>query len=145
MRENIVSLRTTLNTDTDLISGLKEYVEEFGVQSGIRAYFDCNVEANVQLSPMAQAQLVRILQEALANVRKHSQAKNVRVCIDAIGDLFNLSVVDDGVGITRKPGRGHFGLQTMRERAESVGGGLTITSSPGQGTQVEVWLPLMQD
>lgn len=145
VRENIVSLRTTLNTDTDLISGLKEYVEEFGVQSGIRACFDCSVEANVQLSPMAQAQLVRILQEALANVRKHSQAKNVRVCIDAIGGLFNLSVVDDGVGITRKPGRGHFGLQTMRERAESVGGGLTITSSPGQGTQVEVWLPLMQD
>lgn len=145
VREDIMSLRTTLATDADLLSGLKEYVDEFSVQSGIRAYLACGSEPNLHISPMAQAQLIRIVQEALANVRKHAQAENVRVSIGSTTNLLNVSVVDDGVGITRREKRGHFGLQTMRERAESVNGGLTITSNPGQGTQVEVWLPLMQE
>lgn len=145
VRENIMSLRTTLDSDANLISGLKEYVDEFGVQSGIHAYLDCSVAPEIHLSPMAQAQLVRIVQEALANVRKHSQAENVRVGISAADGLLNVTVVDDGVGITRDARRGHFGLQTMRERAESASGGLTITSNPGQGTQVAVWLPLLQE
>lgn len=145
VREDIMSLRTTLATDADLLSGLKEYVDEFGVQSGIRASLDCNAEPILHISPMAQAQLIRIVQEALANVRKHAHADNVRVRIGAAAGLLNVSVVDDGVGITRDARRGHFGLQMMRERAESVSGGLTITSNPGQGTQVEVWLPLLQE
>jgi signal transduction histidine kinase len=86
---------------------------------------------------------VRIVQEALTNIRKHAQAERVKVTLAALNDRLEITIADDGVGIT--PGtipQGHFGLQTMRERAESVGGTLRITSLPGQGTTVLLSLPL---
>jgi signal transduction histidine kinase len=145
VRENILSLRTTLAGDLGLIPALRQYAEEFEVQTGIAACVVGDVEEVARLSPLAEAQLVRIVQEALANVRKHARAEQVRVRLMSRDGCLRVMVTDDGQGFgPQLVARGHFGLQTMRERAESVGGGLTIASAPGAGTQVELWLPFAQ-
>ena len=145
VRENILSLRTTLAGDLGLIPALRQYAEEFEVQTGIAARVGGDVEDVSRLSPLAEAQLVRIIQEALANVRKHARAEQVLVQLTPRNGCLRVTVSDDGQGFDAQAiGRSHFGLQTMRERAESVGGGLTVTSAPGTGTQVELWLPFVQ-
>lgn len=145
VRENILSLRTTLSADVGVIAALEEYVEEFGLQSSIQAHLKCDLSSPLRLSPMAEAQMVRIIQEALANVRKHADAKNVQVHLSKTDTCLLVSVADDGVGFEASPGKGHYGLLTMRERAESVDGGLTVTSFIGEGTQVELWLPVIEN
>jgi len=79
-----------------------------------------------------------IVSEALANVAKHANAQVVIVCVEAGRGVLNLSVRDDGVGGADPDGSGLTGL---RERAEALGGTLKLTSPPGLGTSVDVWLP----
>jgi signal transduction histidine kinase len=144
VRENILSLRTTLSDEIGLIPALDEYVSEFSIQTGIDAHLVCDLDNLPHLSPVAEAQLVRIVQEALANVRKHAQANRVQVNLTCHDHSLCATITDDGIGFTSTPTRGHFGLATMRERAREANGGLTITSKENQGTQVKLWLPLMQ-
>lgn len=144
VRENILSLRTTLSGETELIAALKDYISEFSLQSGVEARLVCDLEVMPPLSPLAAAQLVRIVQEALTNVRKHACARAAEVRLFAEEGVLRVTVTDDGVGFDGLSRRLHFGLQTMRERAESVGGGLTVNSQPNAGTQVELWLPLVR-
>jgi signal transduction histidine kinase len=141
VRESILSLRTTLSGEIGLIPALQQYVGEFGVQTGIRAELISECDELPCLSPLAEAQLVRIVQEALTNVRKHARARHTQVRLTMQHDCVSASITDDGVGINGRASQGHFGLQTMRERAESVGGGLTVSSESGAGTQVELWIP----
>lgn len=141
VRENILSLRTTLSGQAGLVSALRQYVEEFGVQTGIQAGVVADFTSEPSLSPLAEAQLMRITQEALANVRKHAHARQVEIRLALTPQRLQVTVTDDGHGFSAaEVGKGHFGLQTMRERAESVGGRLTVTSD-GAGTQLEAWLP----
>jgi two-component system nitrate/nitrite sensor histidine kinase NarX len=127
-----------------LIPALEEYVSEFGVQTGIDAHLVCDLQVPPHLSPVAEAQLVRIVQEALANVRKHAQASQVQVSLACHDRSFCVTVTDDGIGFDNLPLHGHYGLATMRERAKEAKGGLTVTSRHNEGTQVKLWLPLMQ-
>ena len=141
VRENILSLRTTLAGQAGLVPALRQYVGEFEVQTGLAAAVTCDFTGDPSLSPLAEAQLMRIAQEALANVRKHARAQHVVVDLRLTAQRLHLAVVDDGQGFAVEAvNQGHFGLHTMRERAESVGGGLTVES--GQtGTRLEAWLP----
>jgi DNA-binding NarL/FixJ family response regulator/signal transduction histidine kinase len=100
------------------------------------------------LSPMAQIQLLRIIQEALINVRKHARARHVRILFVPSGDAVQVVIADDGMGFnlsTDWRAAGHFGLEMMRERAANVGGTLEVSSVPGRGTHVIVTLPLRRD
>ena len=103
----------------------------------------CSSEA---LPPAAGVQLLRILQEALANVRKHAGSPSqVGVRMGADDGQLQMAIVDNGAGFDPAlagPGGQHFGLQVMRQRAERIGGQLTVHSSPGQGTLVEVCVRL---
>lgn len=88
----------------------------------------------------------RICQEALANVRRHSGARHVRVSLAVVDDGLLLEVADDGCGIeaeATEPRVGHLGLAGMRERAHAAGGLWRLESSPGAGTTVSAWLPLV--
>jgi signal transduction histidine kinase len=79
----------------------------------------------------------------LTNIRKHAQAKQVQVALTSLHNRLEISITDDGVGFSAGAvPHGHFGLQTMRERADSVGGRLTISSLPGHGTTITLSLPL---
>ncbi|MFW6183859.1 MAG: GAF domain-containing sensor histidine kinase [Chloroflexota bacterium] len=145
VRDNILSLRTTLSGDAGLIPALQEYVREFGVQSGADARLVTCFNSPPRLSPLAEVQLVRIVQEALTNVRKHAGAEHVEVQLSPLDGGLNILVRDDGVGFEPGDADGRFGLQTMEERASSVGGRLAVQSEPQGGTQVSLWLPLLRE
>ncbi len=149
VRENILSLRTTLAEDKTLISAVGEYLEEFGFQTGIETSFGNEIAASdLELSSVAEVQLVCILQEALTNVRKHASASKVDVHISeqsrGPAKQVLLRIADNGVGFRPAgPRRRSFGLQTMRERAESVGGRLLIESAEQKGTEIRCYLPCL--
>lgn len=149
VRENILSLRTTLSQEKGLASAVQEYLTEFGIQTGIETDFVYQVNGELNLASMAEVQLVCILQEALANVRKHARANRVGVTIrkdskrEDVEEILML-IKDNGVGLTLAVSKRSFGLQTMRERAQSAGGNLNINSLPGDGTEVQCRLPCLQ-
>jgi len=141
VRENILSLRTTLADEKGLASAISEYLDEFGIQAGIETQFVNELEGELDLSSVAEVQLVCILQEALANVRKHARANHVTVRIRKDYGHVCMEVTDDGIGFVASSSRRSFGLQTMRERAISVEGNLLVHSSHGKGTLISCRLP----
>jgi nitrate/nitrite-specific signal transduction histidine kinase len=145
VRENILSLRTTLSNDKGLLSAIGEYLEEFGIQTGIETNFTDEVEGELNISSIAEVQLVCILQEALANVRKHARASQVNVFIRKItqnqSENIHFQIIDNGSGFTLQKSKHSFGVKTMKERAKSVQGSLDVESIMGKGTTVECLLP----
>jgi signal transduction histidine kinase len=151
VRESIIGLRTAASatsatptgSDRPLTESLREYVTAWSHQHSLEC--SVTVQEEPRLSARAELQLLRILQESLANVRKHAHAQNVEVCIGRDGGSWVLTIQDDGMGFNPADmGRSElprFGLATMRERAESIGGTLALTSGPGQGTRIRVELP----
>lgn len=145
VREAILGLRSS---NGGLLEGVRSYVADFGQLAGldVRLEIDDGAE-KLSLPPSAEFQLVRIVQEALANVRKHADARTARVTVatGVNGELL-VAVEDDGRGFAhecrQRTGWPHFGLQTMRERAEAIGGTLELDSQPGAGTRVRVSYPL---
>jgi nitrate/nitrite-specific signal transduction histidine kinase len=148
VRENILSLRTTLAQEKGLEAAVDEYLTEFGIQTGIKTKFSYQIDGELDLSSIAEVQLVCILQEALTNVRKHAKAASVDVSITKKAnenvDQVHMQIMDDGIGFAMAGSKRNFGLQTMRERAESVNGRLAIKSESGAGTVIECWLPCLQ-
>jgi nitrate/nitrite-specific signal transduction histidine kinase len=148
VRENILSLRTTLAQEKGVATAMGEYLTEFGIQTSIEVEFSYQVEGNLNLASIAEVQLVCILQEALTNVRKHARARNVRVAVakeeSQRSEYIHMWITDDGIGFVMTSSKRSFGLQTMRERAESAGGNLSISSREGNGTTIECHLPCLQ-
>ncbi len=147
VRENILSLRTTLADEKSLANAVEEYLTEFGIQTNIKTKLSFQVTGDLNLSSVAEVQLVCILQEALTNVRKHASAHLVEVTV--IKEVFDhseyihLRIIDDGVGFVLTGSKRNFGLRTMRERAEGVGGKLSIASDSGRGAQIDCRLPCL--
>lgn len=146
VRQAIYGLRTLVSRRLGLVPTLTEYLHEWSVQSGIAVDLQIHSEEATRLPPEAEVQLIRVIQEALTNVRKHAGAEHARVSFDLEEGLAVVTIADDGRGFMlaelQKQGRKGFGLETMRERAESVGGSLEITSQLGRGTKVIARLPL---
>jgi len=151
VRENILSLRTTLANEKGLVSAIDEYLNEFGIQTRIETQFENEVLGPLNLASLAEVQLVCILQEALTNVRKHAQASAVSVRIVQKQnanqcEYLLMEVVDDGVGfVSQNGGKRSFGLQTMHERAQAVGGELAVHSNPGEGTSILCRFPCLAE
>jgi len=86
---------------------------------------------------------VRILQEALTNVRKHADATVVRVSAEVTGGLLRITVIDNGRGFRPEETSGEgLGVQGMKERARLLGGDLLVSSEPSGGTAVQLEVPL---
>ncbi|MFZ2492634.1 MAG: GAF domain-containing sensor histidine kinase [Thermoanaerobaculia bacterium] len=143
VRESIVGLRTLPEAQKPMVEVLSEYVARWQEMSGIPATL--TLDPAVRLRARVELQLVRIVQEALTNVRKHSKARRVAVDVTRTNGTVVATVTDDGDGFDREntpPGDfPQYGLATMRERAEGVGGRLSIESGPGQGTTVRCEVP----
>jgi two-component system sensor histidine kinase UhpB len=96
-------------------------------------------------SSAEETQLVRIIQEALTNIWKHAKATRAVIRFGVQNGHREVTIQDNGRGFeperTRKRGSSRFGLETMRERAEGLEGGLEIESRPGAGTTVTIRLP----
>ena len=140
VREGILGLREAANTEYGFTEALRRHLETWQDRSGIRT--DLEVQGDIHLEPDTELQLLRITQEALANVRKHSEAKRAAVSVEAKNGNIRICVEDDGVGFRlnadRLGGRPRFGLSTMRERAEAIGAELELQSDLGVGTRVEL-------
>lgn len=144
VRESIVGLRTLPGPNRTLEEVLQEYLQQWEEMSHVST--SLRIDPAVQLRPAQELQLVRIVQESLTNVRKHAKAANASVEIARDGDKLVAVIADDGHGFNADArARGEFpqfGLSTMRERAESIGGTLVIDSAPGAGTRVRFDLPV---
>jgi PAS domain S-box-containing protein len=97
------------------------------------------------LSGEASVELLRILQEALANARRHSAARSVEVRLWTDDGAVLLEVADDGQGFDPGSASAGVGLSAMRERVEELGGEIEVSSRPGEGTEVTVRVPLEGD
>jgi signal transduction histidine kinase len=126
-----------------LAGAVRMKLQQFETEGGFR----CELQAEVETEPEPDVRVLiyRVIQEALSNVRKHSQASKVVISIseDEAGVL--VRVRDDGVGFSTSkaaaPKAGHLGFRTMRDRAQSVGGWLKTESAMGVGSTISLWVP----
>jgi signal transduction histidine kinase len=124
-----------------LVGALRSYASELCLEQGLT--IDVHGPEFLELPRGAETQLFGVAREALANVVKHAGAKRVWVRVEARAGRVLIEIRDDGRGFhpaARHPD--HFGLRSMQSRAEELGGVLTISSSPGQGTVVRVEAPM---
>ncbi|MFO1327936.1 MAG: PAS domain S-box protein [Rubrivivax sp.] len=146
-RRIIQDLRPQILEDLGLASALEALASQFSQRAGIPCAVDVadpDLAEPALPAPLA-ACLYRVAQEALNNVAKHAQAHGVRIALRALrGRRLRLSIADDGVGMPadRRPPASAFGLLGMRERVRAAEGRLRIRSRPGQGSTIEVDLPL---
>ncbi|MCC7367083.1 MAG: GAF domain-containing sensor histidine kinase [Chloroflexi bacterium] len=150
VREAILGLRSSGGgADRPLVDVLAEYIDRYHEQSGVEVAFEIGPGvAQVRLAPAVEVQLVRIVQESLANVRKHARTSQAALALDIVvhagGPRLRVIVTDEGRGfdLDLSPVGAHFGLAIMRERAEGVGGSFSIKTAPGQGTRITVTMPI---
>jgi signal transduction histidine kinase len=148
VRENILALRTSATPDRPLAEALRDYVAAWQEQSGVDTRVAIDAASAGRLSSASEVQLLRIVQEALANVRKHAAATQVSIRLSQTDGSVEVVVEDNGAGFEpdalARSAFPRFGLATMRERAEAAGGTLVVESAPGQGTRVVARLPIGQ-
>ena len=145
VREGILALRTQVGADRSLSDALNEFISEYRHQLGQSTKVKQTIPDAMDLSPLQEVQILRIVQEALTNIRKHAQARNVSVTIRQQNEELQVEVSDDGRGFNplavKREEWPHLGLQTMQERAEAVGGTFEVDSTPGKGTKLRVSIP----
>ncbi len=122
-----------------LIPAISAAVSRFRKESRINTFFQ-NRWDEIDVPDEWEVHVVRIVQEALANIRKHSRADNVRVLLNRDGPAYRVLIEDDGEGFAGDNGTDllddHFGLSIMRERAAVIGAELKVESEAGEGTRV---------
>jgi signal transduction histidine kinase len=143
-----LEIRPNSLDDLGLISVLEQYTKEYADKFGIITEFQAIGVGRRLLSPEVEIAIYRILQEALINVAKHAEAKKVSVLLEVRDSSVIAIVEDDGKGFNIKKDSGltsiqnQLGLYGMYERAELIGGKITIESNPGRGTTVFMEVPL---
>jgi len=147
LRTTILGLRTSDTQSAGLLVTLQSFITKFSELTGIKVDLDLPNESDaISLPPESELQLIRITQEALSNVQKHTSNEHAWVRLRHVDHSLELTIGDDGPGFNPKhpseDGQPHFGLSTMRERAESIGGTFTIESKPGKGARITVRLPI---
>ncbi len=144
IRESIEQLSTEIRS-VPIITALGNYVREFGNNSAIRVQFNV-AKPFTKLSPVAELQLLRIVQEALTNVRRHAMASEVAVKLENTRESVEMLVKDNGQGFNlmdvEKSPPGYHGLSIIKERAEGLGGSLDISTAPDKGTEIKISLPV---
>lgn len=146
-RDLIFDLRPMTLDDLGVIPTLRRLVNEYKEREGIEARLSV-IGQERRLPPETEGALFRIVKEALVNVRKHARARNLDVLINLQPQRVSAVVKDDGEGfdlaavearLSREP---HFGIISMRERANLEHGQLEVLSQVGRGTEVRVTLPI---
>lgn len=139
-RHAITTLRAQ-PTGASTVDAIRDYAGEFGQVAGLHVEV-ITEEGLPELRPKVRVELLRVVQEALNNVRKHARANSVRLTLARRDDGFEVTIEDNGAGFDASQSlEGHFGLEIMRERAESVGGLFYVDSQTGRGTTISIWMP----
>jgi signal transduction histidine kinase/ligand-binding sensor domain-containing protein len=144
-RRSIWSLRSPALETGDLLDALRDSAARISAGNDVQFAFEQTGERR-RLSSNVEHQLLRIGQEAMLNAARHSGATRITMHVRYEPDRVALTVADNGRGFDMSRGpegtTDHYGLTTMRERAEQAGGNLTITSTAGTGTTVEAVVPM---
>jgi signal transduction histidine kinase len=148
MRQAVQGLRSSADTTQEFSEAIRTLTDELASDPAYGGAVEVrlNIEGTPRpLSPLIRDEIYRIAGEALRNAFRHAAAKRVEVEIVYGAQSFEVRIRDDGKGIDPKflseelPG--HFGLRGMRERAEAIGGKLTVWSAPDSGTEVVLSVP----
>lgn len=146
VRQAIGDLRTPLPTQANFVTSLADYVQTFALRYNLHAQVITEPTAlGARCTPDVEIQVMRIVQETMANVRKHASAQHVRVEFARQNGTLQVRMHDDGQGFDSAATArttGHFGLTIMRERTASFGGALYINSAPGAGTTIDLCVPV---
>ena len=144
-RRSVMDLRDSALEGQELPAALSEAARQWTAGSPVRVQVDVSGDGRKLPEEMEQ-NLLRIAQEAVTNTVKHAGAREVQIRLALQPKQLSMVVADDGKGFEQHEAfsetGGHFGLLGMRERAERLGGELHLASQPGQGTKVEVKVPL---
>ncbi len=134
LRRNVSMMRK----DFDLLPALEDYCRTFQARSRVDTHFE-HEGRPPDLPPNAQLTIFRVLQESLTNVVKHAETTSVHVHLEWRDPELIMTVTDSGRGFdASQPLRHHYGLTNMKERARSIGGEVTVESTPGEGTTVRL-------
>lgn len=150
LRRIVFGLRPAILDDLGLVPAIRWYARSNLEAAGIS--FDVDApESMPQMPPQISITLFRISQEAVNNILRHAAARSVNIRIDIRSDSICLEIKDDGRGFDLQAATAgalenqHLGLLGLRERAELLGGEIRMDSTPGQGTCLEVCLPLLKE
>lgn len=148
VRSFLLEQRSPPGNLEEFLPWLRDYAEDFTRENGVQV--DVRVEGTGELSRSQAGEVIRLVREALANVRKHAKASCVRIVVAFSEHGTAISVSDDGVGFDVKTtleqllDSSHNGLISLRYRTESIGGVLRVRSEPGKGTTLQFRLPRQQ-
>jgi signal transduction histidine kinase len=144
-RRSVMDLRASALEGQDLPAALSQAARQWTAGSPVKVHVDVEGQSRKLPEEMEQ-HLLRIAQEAVTNTVKHAHANDVWIQLAMDNGTLRMRVADDGEGFEQTDAfseiGGHFGLLGMRERAERLGGELQLRSEPGEGTAVEVTVPL---
>ncbi|MBL8056687.1 MAG: PAS domain-containing protein [Anaerolineales bacterium] len=141
MRALIFELRPESLKTEGLVAALTKQTDSLRIRHRLEVRTAFGPEPALPLE--AKEALYRVAQEAMHNIGKHARAARVDVRLESAGDCAILRVNDDGVGFNPEADfPGHLGLRSMRERAERLGGRLSLDSAPGQGTRLTIQIPI---
>ena len=138
-RRALQALRASPLDDLGLSLAVKTMVEDAAARANLALNLSV-ADKLPSLSPDVEQCIYRVAQEAVTNVGKHAKAKTLTVNLESAEEKVTLMVHDDGAGfdVDKKGKANDYGLEGMRERAQLVGGELTVTSRPGEGTTVRL-------
>ncbi len=148
MRQYMAALRAKEGGEINLPSTVARLVDDLRRQTGLRVEME-EQGPERELEPPLERAVMRIVGESLRNVAQHAHATTAKLRLNYSQSAITIVVEDDGVGFDTEPTMssatesGHFGLAGMRERAESIGGTLTVLSEPGRGAIVTATLPFL--
>jgi signal transduction histidine kinase len=148
VRNLSLDLRPSLLDDLGLVATLRWYVDRQAQRGGFAAQLITDIPEIPALPPELETTCFRVIQEALTNIMRHSQARNVCVELHQREAELSLRVCDDGVGfdvqaaLENAMGGASLGLLGIQERIWQVGGQIAIQSAPGGGTDIQAHLPL---
>jgi two-component system sensor histidine kinase UhpB len=141
LRASVATLRAPVEADLQLHSALRRLTAHFEQATGLGVH-QVLPDEMPPLPDALRLALFRVAQEALTNIQKHAEARQVWLVLTVREEAVTLLISDDGKGISLRAGQAGFGLQGLRERAAQVGGELHVEPRPGGGTQLSFRLPL---
>lgn len=149
VRESIFCLKNDAGQEWSFLQNLGRYLQKFQANYGIRTEHSiADGIGEDTFEPAVGVQLLRVVQEALSNSRRHGGAGCVHIRIEGTGGHARITVADDGRGFDAGQGdggrEGHFGLTFMRERMQQIGGAIRIDSTPGAGTILTLDVPIRE-
>jgi two-component system, NarL family, sensor histidine kinase LiaS len=142
MRALLLHLRPVHLEGKRLSDGLVELLQELKQKVPIDISWD--TDPDIRLPKGIEDHLFRIVQEALSNALRHSKANRLGLILQRVGDSIRLSIRDDGVGFNLDETKHtSYGIVSMKERVDEIGGSIQLITAPGKGTRIEIRIPIM--